>query len=88
MKVWCETCKGVGFEIEMIYSGEDMWEGRIECDDCNGKGYTVNETIEHEARVGRAFMEAIEHYNLACGYKESESEICSVKELFESGYGQ
>lgn len=40
MKIWCEECEGIGYEIEMFYEGDMLCEGRIECDCCQGKGYT------------------------------------------------
>lgn len=53
MKIYCEPCRGSG----VFKSGL----GPIMCANCEGKGYTVNETIEHEARVGRATIKAYEN---------------------------
>ena len=82
MKIWCDNCKGMGNKHEW-HERLMKWELNGVCLSCDGKGYVVNETIEHEARVGRAFKEAIKYYNLATNYMKSDDEICSEEELLK-----
>ena len=52
MKIWCETCEGK----KKIWIGSNSWY----CPDCEGLGYTENETIENQAKVGRATIKAFD----------------------------
>lgn len=56
MRIWCEACQGSGGILKT--SLQDYDGCFFECHDCGGKGYTENETIEYEARVGRAIAKA------------------------------
>ena len=46
MKIWCEECKGM------------QWIENNRCPFCKGEGYTENETVEYEAKVGRSAIKA------------------------------
>ena len=46
MKVWCETCSGFGRVGNYL---EDY-----DCPNCEGEGFTENETIEKDAELGQA----------------------------------
>lgn len=73
MKIWCSTCEGTG---ELDAFGYDV----CDCQECNGKGYTENETIEHEARVGRA---TIKWFNSGRTVESFGIEIWSPRGLVE-----
>ena len=50
MKVWCEECKGM------------QWIENNRCPFCKGEGYTENNDIDYQARVGRAALKIVGMY--------------------------
>lgn len=52
MKIWCESCSGMGYDEYPDYDWDEnlLDEGmRVKCDDCNGEGYTTDSTIQRMA---------------------------------------
>lgn len=78
MRIWCETCYGSG----IIGSKHNFGTGFETCADCSGKGYAENETIEYEARVGRATMMWFEN-DLSMYDTENDVAIHSVESLVD-----
>ena len=58
MKVWCEKCKGSGDKEYDWENGEVVKT----CDVCSGDGYTENNDIDYQARVGRAALKIVGMY--------------------------
>ena len=87
MKIWCEKCEGTGEVIGFGFIDiDETGEGYFDCPNCNGKGYTENETIEHEARVGRATLRvfADDGFIKAVGeYRDEYIDIETIRELIE-----
>lgn len=82
MKIWCETCDGTG-ELDNSTRFE---QDTKKCHDCNGKGYTENETLNHEAKVGRATLRvfADDGFIKAVGeYRDEYIDIETIRELIE-----
>lgn len=83
MKIWCEKCKGKRKIVISDSLGLGFKE-RINCDLCDGKGYTENETIEREVRIGKGVIKALEiHTIIPLQYTDDFVTTETIKELLD-----